>query len=145
MNHYPDFFFNMYIGQLDVKFVPGIHWPFCWVCWVPFRAPCGHAETKAGVHHDTALCLYQTKNTTTEQYCPIIPTLIVLIFMKLTNLPDSDEQMKRLAKELGVDLITIRTLNELGPWITQPVGTVSTIPNHARYLLAWYKLFRKVE
>ncbi|KAF5370967.1 hypothetical protein D9757_009899 [Collybiopsis confluens] len=134
--HIRDWTFNMYRGQLKLEFEPNINWPFCWICWVPFRQPCGHTPTKPGTQHDTSLCCYQTFSPLTGEYEPIIPTLISLIFRNLRVMPDSAEQFKRLAVELGIDVDLVKGLNMLGPWLKSQATDPSDIPNPARFLLA---------
>ncbi|KAJ3795477.1 hypothetical protein GGU11DRAFT_758305 [Lentinula aff. detonsa] len=142
MVHNWDWMFTLYLGQLKLKYDPNPNWPFCWVCWVPFRKPCNHVPTRPGKEHDTSLCLYQTTHPVTGEYTPIVPTLIALIFRYMACHPNADQCFVRLANELQIGVDQVKGLNKLGPWLKKPVLNISDIPNHSLYLIAWYKVFR---
>ncbi|KAF5351279.1 hypothetical protein D9757_014549 [Collybiopsis confluens] len=107
--------FNIQQNTLKLSWVVNDNWPFCWVCWVPFRRPCNHPPSTPGQVIKLENCPYQLLDSVTQKIVPIIPHLILLIFSHSARRSDSKEFQQRMADKLGVDCFQITQFDRMSP------------------------------
>lgn len=135
--------FDAVFSQVKIQWKPNTEWPFCWICWVPFRRPCQHPPTLKGRIHDPSSCPYQVVNPFSQESSPIIPTLIVLIFCFYFDMEISDYTpfLHSISEFLGITVSDLRHLDRLVRWLQRLPSEPSEVPNSAQFLIAWYKFY----
>lgn len=131
--------------QIGIRWKANTEWPFCWVCWVPFRRPCNHTPTVKGLQHEASSCPYQVLDPFSQEPSPIIPCLIALIFTFYFSLiqSESDSFMLPMADFLGLRLDELRRLDALRSWLQVLPAEPSDVPNSGRFLIAWDRFYRQ--
>jgi hypothetical protein len=112
-------------SALRSKQIPPItHWPFCYLCWVPFRSPCFHPPHRKGVPAKTEDCPYP--NT--------LPRLTALIW--------HDQDMRcQVESALGIKAETFKPFSSFTEWLFTPESTADRIPRQHQFILAYYRLY----
>jgi hypothetical protein len=112
----------------SIKFPSTPWWPFCYLCWVPFRAPCLHPSLTPNRPADPGLCPYGS----------ILPDLLVTVYL--------DEKKRRdVFDELGEDVNILRSSTAFFKWLGAPSTSAAQVPNPHRFLLAFWTLFKRAQ
>ncbi|KAL0565955.1 histidine kinase osmosensor [Marasmius crinis-equi] len=141
-SHSRDVFFWSFLNQpRNVDLPPSKNWPFCYRCWVALRQPCGHPPPEPGTNIDPEKCSIKVPDHITGEDLPIIPWIITVIFSCEKEAGNGASVHDRICETLGVSLVNIRDLID---WLKEPVSELSEVPNHVRYVLAFYDCFVKL-
>ncbi|KAF9065236.1 hypothetical protein BDP27DRAFT_1366602 [Rhodocollybia butyracea] len=96
--------FLLFYSQIKgIKWTPSSEWPFCWVCWIPFRDPCRHPPPKRKTYVDPSLCPTKITNSGSQTFEFLVPYLIALIFTHFKSGGESNFQ--KLADELEMNVL----------------------------------------
>ncbi|KAG1720862.1 uncharacterized protein EDB91DRAFT_1088677 [Suillus paluster] len=114
------------------------HWPFCYLCWIPFREPCQHPPLREGSLHDHASCPHGAK------FPSILPHAICTIYSQkvmIGNRP-KNPYIDKIAERLGADVNNFTNLGTLQRWLTHDPGSADEIPRCHAFIIAFYQEFR---
>ncbi|KAL0562621.1 hypothetical protein V5O48_019463, partial [Marasmius crinis-equi] len=129
-------------GPNNPKLPASKDWPFCFRCWVPLCQPCGHPPPEPNARIDPSKCSFKVPDHITHEDIPIIPWMITLIYSYQNARKDGKEYHDPVCKALGVNLVNIR---DLRAWLVEPVTELAQVPNHIRYIVAFYDTCRKLK
>ncbi|KAF8418659.1 hypothetical protein L210DRAFT_3578829 [Boletus edulis BED1] len=110
-------------------------WPACYLCWIPFHAPCSHPQLRRGDRITSGDC--------PNPHSPyLIPTLITLIYLH-------DDKLNALSQVTGVlglnpPMSTKDPLERFIEWISEPPHSPDAIPNYALFLITFAECFNKL-
>ncbi|KAF5390736.1 hypothetical protein D9757_004567 [Collybiopsis confluens] len=135
-SHIRGYTFDMQQNALRISWKSNENWPFCWICWVPFRRPCNHPPSTPGQPSKIEDCPYQITDSATGKKVPILPHLILLIFEHSVARVDAKEFNHLMAKDLGVHYYQLTQFDRLVQWIKEPISTEHPVHHHIRYMLA---------
>ena len=102
------------------------HWPFCYLCWVPFHAPCLHPP-------------YVRNGVAKPDRCThigVLPRLVNLIW-------HDPHKCQRMALLMGEDRVFSKFATFLN-WLVTPSSTADEIPGPHRLVIAYYREYRAI-
>jgi hypothetical protein len=125
-NHTHDAPFKAYESTLKSKTIPSSrHWPFCYLCWVPFRAPCFHPpHKKDGIAN--------------PEQCPSPGTLHRLVNL-IWHEKGKHNQLEHL---LQVSPGGFSRFPSFTSWMFTATMTAAEIPRPHQFLVAYYREYR---
>jgi len=122
-NHNPGNLFQACASSLKSKKIPTIrHWPFCYLCWVPFRTPCFHPPHKRDGIADPKQCPHSDH----------LPRLVTLIWHDL-------DKRKQLEQQLGADFSRFSVFLN---WLMVPGLAADAIPRPHQLVLAYCREYQ---
>ncbi|KAH7908979.1 hypothetical protein BJ138DRAFT_1103052 [Hygrophoropsis aurantiaca] len=122
---------------LTIKHLHVASWPYCFLCWVPFRYPCHHPSIVRGTKIQPHQCRY-------PKIPYLIPTLIALILKHDRPGVDGSDYISKIAVFLSEAEPTIRVLSKLTEWLQREPRNASVLPNCFNFILAFHSLFREL-
>jgi hypothetical protein len=107
----------------SLRFPPIKSWPFCYLCWVPFRSPCYHPPLKKNGVAAPDLC----------PHGDFLPTLLMLIWL---------DPIKRcqVVQHLNEDDSMLSIQAHFFKWLRRPPLSPREVANPHRFLIAYYQL-----
>ncbi|KAL0064497.1 hypothetical protein AAF712_008555 [Marasmius tenuissimus] len=138
-------FLPTYYQMIQVGYTASTRWPYCHICWVPWREPCGHGRTQQGEHVDEDQCTYRIHDHFKDHERFILPFLVAYIFTAAEPGSDADSECYRYRDPIANDLQIPpwKDVHQLVSWLKQE--DIPDIPNCHRFLLSWHKLFRSLD
>ncbi|KAG9311149.1 hypothetical protein JVU11DRAFT_8215 [Chiua virens] len=136
--HTRPYLFNSLLSSLRAKKrTENTFWPSCYLCWVPFRAPCDHPVIRRG-------------DKLAADDCPnakipyLIPTLVSLVYL-YDGRSDSRSFLSSLSTKLLLQpaLSSEKPLSQFLDWMTEPSPSPDRIPNFAVFLIAFSECFNR--
>jgi hypothetical protein len=112
-----------------VKYPAALSWPFCYLCLVPYRAPCHHPPHTPNEPADPELCPHRD----------ILPDLLILIWL------DDNHRRKTIEQLADGDLTVFHHQGKFFKWLAAPPRSTTHIPNLLRFFLAYHRIRRPVE
>ncbi|KAG1855080.1 hypothetical protein C8R48DRAFT_776481 [Suillus tomentosus] len=114
------------------------YWPFCYMCWIPFREPCQHPPLQEGSLRDHQSCPHGAK------FPSILPHAICAIYSQKGSINNHTKNpyLDKIAQHLGVDVSNFANLAALQKWLTHHPTRADEIPRCHAFIIAFYKEFR---
>jgi hypothetical protein len=106
---------------LSMQHTAIISWPFCYRCWVPYRAPLYHPSTQKGRPLEPEKCPYGDP----------LPRLLTHLILDQTLHPS-------ILQHLGQD--RSQPPNKTIKWLQEAPSSTTSIPNIHRYLIAYHQI-----
>ncbi|KAJ3871133.1 hypothetical protein F5051DRAFT_446582 [Lentinula edodes] len=116
------------------------YWPFCYNCWIPFRAPCHHPPTTPYETLDPERCIHLLHDGGSGELVAALPSIIALIFTHKRG--EERVYTERIAETLGKGWDDV---GELADWLHEPVTDPSVVPNPVVFLLTFCQLFKYLD
>jgi hypothetical protein len=119
----PDYFDLRQSSLRSIKFPPFLWWPFCYLCWVPFRAPCQHPALSLNRRADPDQCPHGT----------VLPDVLLKVYMDKKKRCDVFDLLEEDADLLSSQLAFFK-------WLSAPPPSAAQVPNPHRFLIAFWKI-----
>ncbi len=107
--------------------------PFCFYCWVPLREPCSHPPPIPGKLIDRDSCPHRLMDAFSDDFQPILPTLITLIFAH-------GPTKAQLESDLLLPPLTVKTL---ATWLKETSDDPRAVPNPVKFVLAYVRRHKR--
>ena len=108
-----------------------VYWPSCYLCWIPFQAPCSHPGIRRGDKIEPDDCPF-----------PSIPYLIPALCSMVYIYDDSSRTfLSRVSASLSIDPPLTDSMSRFIDWVTEPSPSADKIPNFAMLLTTFSECF----
>lgn len=140
-HHKLDGWFDVWFSSIQcTNFSKFKVWPICFLCWLPFRESFGHDSHDKGMIIDPSKCPHH------DTIPKILPRVTALI---LTKVPEADRAkfLSPIAQDVGLDRWekNWETPAMFCDWIKVEPKDQTNIPRHAKFLISYYRRYKKLE
>jgi hypothetical protein len=137
--HTPDSVLNAKVMALrGITRKNNTYWPFCYICWIPFREPCHHPALQRGYSTTGTACPHG------EKFPSMIPFLIATIHSRRIDIGGKMKNpfLDDIAARLAVDVKTLTHTRSFKDWLSHEPTNADEIPRCHSFVITFYRAFR---